>query len=179
MVYCTMALREPALGSPPLNAQSRRVYAEAECSKVGTLHPLLKWDAFPRYKDREEGLKGFTDKVSDVTYDLKIGKGREGRPVELVYERTALTVKEVWQERRLKPTRSSVAGGVEELPEITRREGTAEYSVDGPLEPASEYYWTVRARQTRWKGACYPMVKFFLAEGVVVLGAGPSGAWIE
>ncbi|MHB8844328.1 MAG: hypothetical protein ACYC7L_06215 [Nitrospirota bacterium] len=146
MVYCVMALREPNMNPPPTSQSKRKEYSRAEFGATGTLQPTLKWEAFPRYKDREEGPKGFADKISDVTYDLKVWKGQESSPPVLVYERTGVKAKESWNEHRTRPMRQTDMGGIEELPEITRREGTAEHTIEGPLDPASDYYWTVRAR---------------------------------
>lgn len=141
MVYCMMAARESEIGMVRKNMRGEI----AEVS-VDTLQPTLKWEAFPRFTDREDGPKGFADKVSDITYDLKVWKGREGRPSQLIYERTGAKTVETWKEHRVRPTRPNDYGGMEEQPEITRREGIAEHKMEATLEPASEYYWTVRAR---------------------------------
>jgi len=141
MVYCMMAARESELGL--IRKNMRGEIAEVS---VDTLQPTLKWEAFPRYTDREDGPKGLADKISDVTYDLKVWKGTEGRPLQLIYERTGAKTVETWKEHRVRPMRPSDYGGMEEQPEITRREGLAEHKMEATLEPASEYYWTVRAR---------------------------------
>jgi len=141
MMYCMMAARESDIGQIKKNMQGG-----IEDVSVDTLQPTLKWEAFPRYTDREEGPKGLADKIADVTYDLKVWKGQNGRPSQLIYERTGAKTTETWKEHRVKPMRPSDFGGMEELPEITRREGIAEHKMEATLEPASEYYWTVRAR---------------------------------
>jgi hypothetical protein len=142
MVYCVMGLREPSMAPP---SSDRKTYTRSEFGAAGSLQPVLKWEAFPRYKDREEGPKDFVNRISGVTYDLRVWKGREGSPTDLVYERTALKAVETWTERSVKPVRFTESGP-EELQEILRREGTAEHTIDLPLEPSSEYFWTVRAR---------------------------------
>jgi len=104
-------------------------------------------------------------RISDVTYDLRVWKGRDGSPTDLVYERTALKAVETWSERSVKPVRFTESGP-EELQEIMRREGTAEHTIVLPLEPSSEYFWTVRARfkfdgktrVTPWSHFTWPQV---------------------
>jgi hypothetical protein len=103
------------------------------------------------------------EKISDVTYDLKIWKGRNGSLTELVYERTGVKAIETWNETMVSPVRIT-ASGQETLASRLRREGTAEHKIGVPLEPASEYFWSVRARfkldgkvrVTMWSRFNYP-----------------------
>jgi hypothetical protein len=62
--------------------------------EVDTLRPTLKWEAFPREKDKEADARRVLEKLSDVSYELKVYKGRNGAPDELVYKRQGLPTPE-------------------------------------------------------------------------------------
>jgi len=70
---------------------------------IGTLQPTLKWESFPRDEDREADSTGILDRVSDITYELKVWKGRDGVPEELLYSRPGLPLPEHTIETPLQP----------------------------------------------------------------------------
>ena len=90
--------------------------------KLQSLQPELRWEAFPRTADLQAAdPRGWVNRVSHVTYDLRIWRGsrdpygyQEVYPAELVYWRTALA--------------------------------TPEHTVETPLEHDTQYLWSVRAR---------------------------------
>ena len=82
-----------------LNALSPKHYPRMFSSRkkpleVDTLQPTLKWEAFPREKDKEADARRVLEKLSDVSYELKVYKGRNGAPDELVYKRQGLRTPE-------------------------------------------------------------------------------------
>ncbi len=73
----------------------RPLYPEASTgwAKVETLRPTFRWEKFPRPRDSKPGgepAKG----VRNVTYELRIWRGDRRRPLERVFERKGLTVRE-------------------------------------------------------------------------------------
>ena len=58
--------------------------------EVDSVQPLLKWEAFPRPRDLKKGNLPLLNKISDVTYDLKIWEAINDYPERLVYDRTGL-----------------------------------------------------------------------------------------
>jgi hypothetical protein len=61
---------------------------------IGTLHPTLKWESFPRDEDREADSTGILNSVSDITYEIKVWKGQDGVPEEVLYSRSGLPLPE-------------------------------------------------------------------------------------
>lgn len=58
--------------------------------EVNSVQPLLKWEAFPRPRDLKKDNLPLLNKISDVTYDLKIWEAINDYPERLVYDRTGL-----------------------------------------------------------------------------------------
>lgn len=96
-------------------------------SKVDSLQPTLRWEAFPRLQDREANPEGVLSRISNVTYELKIWRVKANNDFfkfgpyvssdnvsDLVYERRGLT--------------------------------EPYHKVEHPLEPSTYYFWTIRAR---------------------------------
>lgn len=165
---CPLELRERDLMSMPLTVNhpltGKPFTVTVKVGRAGSLHPVLAWEAFPRFEDREEGPKGFVDRISDVTYDLKVWKFLDGRTAAPVYERSGIKALEAWKEEMAVPEHITEFGMVRQSP-ILRREGIASHRIETPLEAATQYIWTVRARfkldgkarVTRWSrlGPCY------------------------
>ena len=70
---------------------------------VDSLRPTLRWSAFPRELDREKLPSALVEKISDVTYDLKIWEAERCEGGRLVYERTGLPFPEHRLETPLAP----------------------------------------------------------------------------
>ncbi len=111
-----------------------------------SLQPIFRWEAFPRYKDQQFDKSGILKRVSDITYDLKLWKGRGGYPDELIYERRGMAVSEGEREIKVPQTQVSNTGQITSAPPIVRKEKFAEHKIEIQLEPTTEYFWTVRAR---------------------------------
>jgi hypothetical protein len=62
--------------------------------EVDRLQHTLKWEAFPRGKDKEADAGRVLEKLSDVSYELRVYKGRNGAPDELVCKRQGLRTPE-------------------------------------------------------------------------------------
>jgi hypothetical protein len=78
-----------------LNALSPKHYPRMFSTRkkpleVDTLLPTLKWEAFPREKDIKADSGLALEKMSNVSYELRVYKGRNGAPEELVYKRKGL-----------------------------------------------------------------------------------------
>jgi hypothetical protein len=115
-------------------------------SKVDSLQPTFKWEAFPREKDLKSDSAGIFTRVSEITYDLKIWKGHNGYPEELVYGRKGVFAPErIIEITEKKVAEDTVPGQLEQAP-IVRKERIAEHTIETLLEPATEYFWSVRAR---------------------------------
>jgi len=72
-------------------------------STVDSLRPRLRWSVFPRELDRQQLDPAVLQKISNVTYDLKIWQEEScerGRPV---YERSGLVAPEHVVEEALAP----------------------------------------------------------------------------
>lgn len=69
--------------------------------EIDKRQPTLKWESFPRDKDREADSMGILNRVSDITYELKVWKGKDGAPEKLIYSRPGLTVPEHTLEKAL------------------------------------------------------------------------------
>jgi len=59
-------------------------------TEVDSLQPTLKWEPFPRPRDRKKGNEALLNKISDVSYDLKIWEVKNDFPARLVYDKTGL-----------------------------------------------------------------------------------------
>ncbi len=93
---------------------------------VDSLRPTLRWESFPRREDLEADREGVLRRVNAVTYDLKIWKAMEG-----------------YQSRRIQ--RQEIAAPGELVYSRTGLPGPS-HRVETPLEPSTQYFWTVRAR---------------------------------
>lgn len=84
--------------------------------KVGSLQPVLRWEAFPRSKDHEADKEGIIGQVTEVRYDLKVWETPDPFVGELkpIYAQTGLT--------------------------------TPSHQIDVQLKPSTQYMWTIRAR---------------------------------
>jgi hypothetical protein len=67
--------------------------------EADSLQPTLRWEPFPKSKDKTEQL----GRISDVTYELKIWRVDDNSPVELVYNRKGLQNSSHKIERPLTP----------------------------------------------------------------------------
>ncbi len=88
--------------------------------KVNSFQPVLRWEEFPRSQDRVADQKGLVNRISKVTYEVRVWRQRrrDFRPGgdfagDLVYARKNLT--------------------------------TTTHQIEATLEPVG-YPWTVRAR---------------------------------
>jgi hypothetical protein len=131
--------------------------ARLRFASVASLQPVLQWESFPRDKDREYDGTGILSRLSKVTYDVRLWKGHDDHPDELIYERSGLVLPEQVRKVRDEP----VMQGLE--PPV-RQERYVEHCIETVLEPGAEYYWTVRARfkldgrtrVTRWSFSRIP-----------------------
>ncbi len=73
-------------------------------SMVDSLQVTFKWEAFPRDKDRKYDSAGILNRISEITYDLKIWKGHNNYPEELVYARQGIPAPEHTIETLLEPS---------------------------------------------------------------------------
>lgn len=108
--------------------------------RVDSLQPLLRWEAFPRAKDRKADREGIVEQITEVTYDLRVWETphRDLPPREHRSPKGVITY--VLPEA---PGRFD-----EELNPIYVRTGltTPSHRIDLPLKPATYYMWTIRAR---------------------------------
>ena len=63
-------------------------------AELTSLPPTLKWEPFPRDKDIETDSKGVLNKIKDITYELKVWRGNDWTPRELIYHRSGIAVPE-------------------------------------------------------------------------------------
>lgn len=93
---------------------------EFDPSRVDSLTPRLAWSVFPS-RDEVQGDAGrVLARVSEVRYDLRIWKGENSGPGELVYERIGLALAE--------------------------KDGAVAHTLEAPLAAGSSYLWSARAR---------------------------------
>lgn len=71
--------------------------------EIGTLYPTLRWESFPRNEDREADSAGILNRVSDVTYELKVLEGENGIPERPVYSCAGLKAPEHTMKTALRP----------------------------------------------------------------------------
>ena len=76
-------------GLRPLYPDSSRGSA-----KLDSFRRTFRWEKFPRPQDLKAGGAGLAKGVRNVTYDLRIWRGDRRRPLERVFERKGLTVRE-------------------------------------------------------------------------------------
>lgn len=86
--------------------------------EVDSLRPTLRWEPFPRPQDRQADNEGLLKRIRNVTYDLKIWRAYEEGPIEYPAE--------------VAYSRRGLQG--------------PSHQVEEPLESATKYFWTVRAR---------------------------------
>lgn len=72
-------------------------------SEIDTLQPTLEWETFPRDEDRKADSVGILGRINEVAYELKVWKGKDGAPEELLYRRSGLPVPEHTIEVPLQP----------------------------------------------------------------------------
>lgn len=73
-----------------------------EWTRVNTLQPTLRWEAFPRPADRE-GAPADMARVENVTYDLVVAREKNLAPTQEVYRRQGLPAPEHRLEVTLEP----------------------------------------------------------------------------
>lgn len=78
-------MRHPMTGEQAM-ARNLIVY-----TSVDSLRPTLRWEPFPRPRDRQPENEAVLSRISDVSYDLKIWKATSGYPSRLVYQRSGLS----------------------------------------------------------------------------------------
>lgn len=61
-----------------------------EWMKVNSLQPTFRWQAFPHRRDLIEDSAELKDRITDVTYELKIWRALRDSPGALVYSRHGL-----------------------------------------------------------------------------------------
>lgn len=83
MAGCTM--RAEVAGLRPLYPEALTSPAE-----VDSFQPTLRWEAFPRPEDLEASDPGYLKRIDKVSYDLKVWRVENNRPVELVYSQQGL-----------------------------------------------------------------------------------------
>lgn len=86
---------------PPVKKGSLSILADFV--EIRSLTPTLKWEPFPRPKDREADGGGSLDRIGEVTYELRIWKTTTGESGKLVYAREGLTVTHHTLEKPLEP----------------------------------------------------------------------------
>jgi hypothetical protein len=106
---------------------------------VDSVQPLLRWEAFPRSKDREADREGIVGQITEVTYDLKVWETPHRVTSPRVRRGPKGVITDVWEEA---PGRFDG-----ELNPIYARTGltTPSHRIDLPLKPATYYMWTIRA----------------------------------
>lgn len=116
-------------------------------ANADSLQPVLRWEAFPTEQDLENDTSGLLRSVSNIHYDLKLWRGHDGYPDELIYEKQGLaepdSVRKLPEEHRDPDSNdSSLSSG----PSDIHPGQYVEHKINLKLEPATEYFWTVRAR---------------------------------
>ena len=107
---------------------------------VDSLQPLLRWEAFPRAKDREADRERTVGHITEVTYDLRVWE----TPHRYSPPRVRRGPKGVITDVRDEPP-GRFDG---ERSPIYVRTGltTPSHRIELPLKPATYYRWTIRAR---------------------------------
>jgi hypothetical protein len=111
---------------------------------VNTIRPTFVWEAFPRERDLQ--MEKMLSDVTAVAYDLRIWKHSGDGRTTLAYEKRGIPAVNGLRERVVTPIKTSEIGTITDLPPRTIRERVAAFTLDAPLEPASTYTWSVRAR---------------------------------
>lgn len=90
--------------------------------KVHSFQPVLRWEEFPRSQDRVVDQGGLVNRISEVTYELRIFETRDDR--------------------------GSRPGGVFAGNVVYARKDltTTTHQIEVMLKPSTYYLWTVRAR---------------------------------
>lgn len=119
----------------PLAKRPHRAIANLEFVELDSVHPILRWESFPRDYDLTD-VEGRQNKITNVSYDLKIfNAGRSSRnpvillPAKLIYDVRGLS--------------------------------EPHHKIENALNECTDYFWTVRAkfklndrmRVTEWSGA--------------------------
>ena len=108
--------------NPPAQVQSGDIPA---FSKVESLQPKLQWESFSEHAQRESNEK-IDKKVGSVTYELKIWELKKGYPIRWSYAQRNVEPGELIYSRKALPQPWHI--------------------VEQPLEPSTNYIWTIRAR---------------------------------
>ena len=81
----------PVVGLRPEYPEAGSRYGDATWgNEVDTLRPTLRWEAFPRRKDRELDRAGLLSRVQHVSYDLRIWRDARDYASQAVYRRDGL-----------------------------------------------------------------------------------------
>jgi hypothetical protein len=59
-------------------------------TEIDSLQPLLKWEPFPTFEDRELYREGLFESIKDIRYDIKIWQSDNDSPGLLIYSETGL-----------------------------------------------------------------------------------------
>jgi len=94
--------------------------------EVDSLQPTFRWESFPRAQDLRKDQNGLVGRIRNVTYELRIWQAQAGKPAKPMY----------YHHRFPEP-----------LP-IYSRQRIPEplHKIEEPLEPSTNYIWSVRAR---------------------------------
>jgi hypothetical protein len=116
---------------------------------TGSLRPSLQWQPFMRALQESERGEDISSRIGNVTYDLLIWR-EGGVPSEnRIYERRGITSAETMI--KVREIFSGITPPDQSIPETYVKEVDVEvvtHTVEVDLEPAAEYYWSVRARYT-------------------------------
>lgn len=140
-VFCMM---NPLYPRQPNVPGMRR---ELRFGMTDSLTPTFAWEAFPRVEDQEADSSGILKRITDITYDLRVWKGHAGFPDEMVYEQRRLNavVRTGEVTKQANETNEGQPESANTKP-VVLIERIAEHTIEAPLDLASEYYWSVRAR---------------------------------
>jgi hypothetical protein len=87
----------------PTSSSKDRGDINQSCGLINTLQPTFKWEAFPTAQDIRVDRKGIVNRISNVTYDLRVWQVNEKSGIELIYEKKELKDNKHKIECSLKP----------------------------------------------------------------------------
>ena len=101
-IFLVHQLRQADEG-PFIRRQGLRAEYPPSGKEIETLRPTLRWEAFPRPIDLEEGRQEPLEGVGEVIYEIKVWREDNGEPGEVVYERKGLPASSHTLEVSLEP----------------------------------------------------------------------------
>jgi hypothetical protein len=127
----------------------RRCFALA-----GSDLPTLAWEAFPSSKDRSSDLEGAVKHITDVTYDVRFGRGFDLPEADVIYgerEFIRLAVREVSATEHLREVSETedIINPIGQIVDVVTSKKTvlvAEPIKEIQLAPKMPYFCSVRAR---------------------------------